>query len=305
MTLRPPHFTRRAVLTAAGTATSLLAARSAEAQFSLFDIPSLLGSTLNVLKGMSLNERDEIQMGQHYYGRFIAESGGIYRNSAAQRALRDFAEPLFRTSRRPALPWEITLLDDDTVNAWALPGGKLAVNKGVLRYAAEPDELAAVIAHEIGHAELSHVLGQMKTEAFARGVGQVGMQALSAYGGAAGGLTASVLDALEGPIFKTVTSGYSQSAEFEADAHILTVFGATGYAPQKASRIFATLLQLVPPHAKETSSLFASHPGTRQRIAKLDEKAATMQAIAIAPQSAGWPGLKATFPTREYFRRHA
>ena len=286
---------RRAFL--GGCAT--IAASPALAQFnpfggsrSGFDLGRVLSGAQDLFQGMSLGEADEIRMGEAFYGPFIDRSGGPYRNRSAQAAISQFAAPIIRTSGRPQLPWEFVLLEDDTVNAWALPGGKLAINKGLVRYCDDPAELAAVIAHEVGHAELSHALAQMKNEAFTKGMTQVGREVLTQrLSGAGGALTGAVLDALQDPIYGMITSGYSQSSEFAADAH--------------ASRFFRTLLQLIPPNASGTTSLFSSHPGTRERIVKLDEQARKGRAPAFPAAERGWAELKSIFPTRQIYRRTA
>lgn len=298
---------RRAFL--AGTAT--LAASPALAQFNPFggsrggfDLQRLLSGAQDLFQGMSLGEAEELRMGEAFYGPFIDRSGGPYRNRAAQAAIAQFALPIIRTSRRPQLPWEFVLLEDDTVNAWALPGGKLAINKGLVRYCDDPAELAAVIAHEVGHAELSHALAQMKTEAFSKGLTQVGRDVLSSrLSGAGGALTNTVLDALQEPIYGMITSGYSQSSEFAADAHVLQVFDLAGYDAAKASRFYYTLLQLIPADASATTSLFATHPGTRERIAKLEQEARKAKPPAFPAAERGWAELKSVFPTRRVYRR--
>lgn len=300
---------RRAFL--GGCAT--IAASPALAQFNPFggsrggfDLGRVLSGAQDLFQGMSLGEADEIRMGEAFYGPFIDRSGGPYRNRAVQAAITQFATPIIRTSGRPQLPWEIVLLEDDTVNAWALPGGKLAINKGLVRYCDDPAELAAVIAHEVGHAELSHALAQMKNEAFTKGMTQVGREVLTQrLSGAGGALTGAVLDALQDPIYSMITSGYSQSSELAADAHVLKVFDLAGYDPAKASRFFRTLLQLIPSDAAGTTSLFSTHPGTRERIVKLDEQARKGNAPAFPAAERGWAELKSTFPTRRIYRRTA
>jgi predicted Zn-dependent protease len=300
-------LTRRTLLGGA----AVLAATPAWAQFSLpfgsrggVDVGRILSGTVDLLQGMSLGEADEIRMGNAYFGNFVDRSGGPYRNRAAQAAISQFADPIIRTSRRPQLPWEFVLLDDDTVNAWALPGGKLGINKGLVRYCDDAAELAAVIAHEVGHAELSHALSQMKNEAFSKGLTQVGRELIqSRVSGAGGALTQAVLDALQDPIYNMITSGYSQSSELEADLHVLKVFDVAGYDPGKASRFYHTLLQLIPPDAPGTTSLFATHPGTRERIAKLEQAARRQKAPAFPAAARGWAELKSVFPTRRVYRR--
>jgi predicted Zn-dependent protease len=304
------EFGRRGFL--AGAAT--LAASPALAQFNIpfggsrggVDFGRIIGGASDLFQDMNLGEADEIRMGETFYGSFVDRSGGPYRNRAAQAAIAQFADPILRTSQRPSLPWEFVLLDDDTVNAWALPGGKLGINKGLVRYCADPAELAAVIAHEVGHAELSHALQQMRSESFTKGLTQVGREVLvSRIRGAGGALTGSVLDALRDPIYQMITSGYSQSSEFAADAHVLHVYELAGYQPAKASGFFRTLLQLIPPDAQATTSLFSTHPGTRERIARIDAAARSARPPALAASERGWAELKSAFPTRRVYRRMA
>ncbi len=299
-------LSRRALLTAAAA----LAASPALAQFNIpmgsgsVDVGKLFSGAKSLFDGFSLGEADEIKMGQAYYGGFVDRSGGPYRNRNAQAALASFADPIIKTSKRPQLPWEFVLLDDDTVNAWALPGGKLGINKGLIRYCDDPADLAAVLSHEVGHAELSHAISQMKNDSFTKGMTQVGREALNTkLSGAGGAVTNTVLDALQEPIYGMITSGYSQGSEFAADAHVLQVFETTGFAPAKASHFYGTLLQLVPPNSTGTTSLFATHPGTRERIAKLDALAKAKPAPATEAQAAGWAELKSVFPTRQVYRR--
>ncbi|MBS0359797.1 MAG: M48 family metalloprotease, partial [Proteobacteria bacterium] len=152
---------RRSILGGAAAAGAALAAGPALAQIPGLpggfpslpsgpggtDLSAIAGQVFGVLQKMQFTEADEIAMGQSYYDRFIDQSGGVYNSQMDQEALRDFAKPVFATTKRPGLPWDIVLIDNDTVNAWALPGGKVAVHKGLIRYVATPEELAAVLSH--------------------------------------------------------------------------------------------------------------------------------------------------------------
>jgi beta-barrel assembly-enhancing protease len=256
--------------------------------------------------GPKYSEKDEIQMGKSLYGPTIDQSGGAYNNPRLQKAMGDFARPLFATSSRPSLPWEITILEDNTVNAWALPGGKIAVNKGLLRYCPTDAELAAVIGHEMGHVERSHAVQEMSSESRWSSAADLGknfaMSKMSTYTSRIPGtndLTKEALDALQGPLLKLVTSGYSRENEFEADANILNTFQKSGHDPQKSYTFFETLLKLIPPDTQQTTSLYSKHPETEARIAALKEKSSTVQASDRKPADAeAFAQLKRAFPTR-------
>lgn len=280
---------RRSLL--AGLAGSVVAP-PAYAQFSL---GNLMQGAANMVGAYTAGEGDEIKLGEAYYQDYLRKSGGAHPDRNAQEALRRFAQPLLAAAERRSLPWEITLVDSQQVNAWALPGGKLAVNSALVRHAATPDELASVIAHEVGHADRGHGLSQVRNQALITTIGGLGKEALGAWlgGGALGG---QVLSALEGPLYAMILSGYSRTNEFEADAHILTVFERTGYDPAKADDFFRTLMRLHP-EGSATTSLFSTHPGTRERIDRIEQAAARIGSPSRAAQPAGWADLKALFPT--------
>jgi predicted Zn-dependent protease len=313
---------RRGLLGGLAAAGAALAATPALAQLPSFpgglpslptgpggmDLNQVAGQVFGVLQKMQFSEADEIAMGQGYYERFIDQSGGVYNSQIDQQALRDFAKPVMATTKRSGLPWEIVLIDNDTVNAWALPGGKIGVHKGLIRYVASPEELAAVISHEVGHAELSHGIQQIKNKAFAQGMTDIGKQqvvaAATRKAGQIGGLvTDTFLTAFEGPIFTMITSGYSQGLEYAADGHIVGVFDTIGYDKGHATDFYNTLLKLFPPSTKATTSLYATHPGTKDRIKRLDtaiKKDKTPLGTNVGHP--GWDQLKTSFPTRTHFR---
>jgi beta-barrel assembly-enhancing protease len=262
-----------------------------------------LNKVFDMFGAVTLDEKDEILIGNQLYGKLIDRNGGAYPNRRVQSASQRFAEDLLKTSKRPNLPWEITVVNDNTINAWALPGGKIAVNKGLLRYIADEAELAAVISHEVGHAELAHGLGMMKTERFSTGFTEVAKGALAAGLKNSGGLDNSLISMMGGVIGNMVQTGYSREYEDAADRHILKVFGETGHDPAKAANFFKTLLQVTPPNTEGTTSLFSTHPGTKERIQNIEAAARGMASPATPPRAQEFAAIKHTFPTRNRFRR--
>ncbi len=308
MTGREVMDRRRLMFTLVGTAATGVLASACQVSVGgqTIDVGAVASSAQSLFEGMSLGEEDEIRMGNQLYGQVIDKQGGRYRNRKAQSALELFAEPVIKSGKRTNLPWEVTLIDDNSVNAWVLPGGKMGINKGLLRYVANEDELAAVIAHEAGHVERAHVINEMRTRKFTEAL----TEAAPAFGGSTRSkvLTAAAIN-LMGPVLQDlIVSGYSRSNELEADANILTAFAVTGHDPKKAPDFFHTLLELIPPpkagEAEITTSLFSTHPGTQERIDALVKAAADIGPSGAKPGNSGFVDLRRSFPLRRYYLRN-
>lgn len=298
------NLTRRAMMGAVAGLSVSGVVFPARAQFSL-DLGKT-GDIGRMLKGLSLDEEDEIALGDDLFGALINTMGGVYRNSDAQKSLASIAVKLFETSARSAFSWEAVVVDNNEVNAWALPGGKIGVNKGLLRYVDSEDELAAAIAHEMGHAELSHAAKEMKKKAFYAGLSSAAQAAaVAAADSNSGRIGAGAgMESIALPMLRLVTSGYSRDLEYEADTYIVEAFQKTGYDVMRGSKFYETLLAVIPEKAKGTTSLFAGHPQTQKRLDALRE------AGAAAPHAdemfnPDFYALKEAFPTRKIYKRAA
>ncbi|WDI30167.1 M48 family metallopeptidase [Hyphococcus flavus] len=289
----------RRLMTLGLVSAGVMAPAAAHAQFRL-DLGKIV-DIVKTLESLSIDEEDEIQMGEGLYGSLINVSGGPYRNSAVQNAVARIAQPIFETSERPAFAWDIVVLDNNEVNAWSLPGGKVAVNKGLLRYVASEDELSAVLSHEMGHAELSHVKREMKKKAFYKGFSSAATTAVAQA--VDNNNVNSALGALQGPMYQLVTSGYSQDSEDEADLHIIDVFDRTGRDVAYGVGFFNTLLELVPSKSKRTTSLFSGHPETKKRIDNILEAAPAAGTGSPSAPTQEFGDVKTVFPTRQVYMR--
>ncbi len=297
--IKMPQMDRRATI--AGLAAMICGvSKPAVAQFSLD-----LGNIINVIKGLNLGEDDEIRIGQDHFGAIVDASGGAYANRSVQSAIQRFSAPIFTTTTRSRFAWEIAVIDDDEINAWALPGGKIGVNKGLVRYCNSDHELAAAISHEMGHAELSHAISEMKKKTFMSSLkGAAQQAAVSEISGDAAIIADAGLSAAGGAIMEMVTSGYSRELEFEADDHIKSVFSRTGHDVHQGANFYQTLLQTVPKKSKGTTSLFAGHPQTQKRYDALLESAAAGFGAPNTSMGRSFAQLKAPFPTRQHYLRN-
>jgi predicted Zn-dependent protease len=159
------------------------------------------------------------------------------------------------------LPYEFTVLNNTIPNAWALPGGKIAVNRGLLVQLKSESELAAVLGHEIVHAAARHSAQQMSRGMLLQG-GMLAAQVAASdsdYGNlyVAGAAVASQL----------ALQRYSRDAELEADHYGIDYLVRAGYDPQGAVSLQETFVRM---SADKDSSwfegLFASHPPSPERL---------------------------------------
>jgi predicted Zn-dependent protease len=164
----------------------------------------------------------------------------------------------------PDAQWEFVIFNDDTtVNAFALPGGKVGVYTGLIKLSASDDEIAAVIGHEIAHVTSRHGGERVSQAKLAQTIG-AGVDAYAAdkkYGQAAA--TIFGVGAQVGLL------GYSRVQETEADIVGLRFAAGAGYDPRAAAAFWRKMQ--AKSGSKETFKWLSTHPPTAERIAKLEE----------------------------------
>ena len=204
---------------------------------------------------------EEISIGERQYGPAQQSQGGpYYLDPGLQDYVRAVGNRLAANSDRN-LPYEFVVLDNPVPNAWALPGGKIAVNSGLLLELHDEAELAAVVGHEIVHAAARHSASQMSKGSLlslgAELLGIAGQQAgLGNLGGQAAQLGAGAWMAR-----------YSRDAELEADAYGMDYMARAGYDPQAAVDVQETFVKLAAGGDSDfISGLFASHPPSQARV---------------------------------------
>jgi len=109
---------------------------------------------------MLVGEAQEIAMGQEA-DKQVASTLGLYPDEALQAYVSELGKGLAAKGERPSLPWTFRVVDDPTVNAFALPGGYIYVTRGILTHLNSEAELASVLGHEIGHVTARHTASQI------------------------------------------------------------------------------------------------------------------------------------------------
>ncbi len=220
---------------------------------------------------MLVGESQEIDLGQQQYAPMRQSEGGDYAlDPGVISYVQRVGNRLAAVSDRK-LPYEFTVLNNSVPNAWALPGGKIAVNRGLLTELKSESELAAVLGHEIVHAAARHSAQQMSKGMLAQGGLLATQIALgnSAYGGLAttGAQMAS----------KLVLQKYGRDAELESDRFGMKYMKRAGYDVNGAVTLQETFVRLS--GNKESDwfeGLFASHPPSQERVQANRKQAAKL-----------------------------
>lgn len=225
----------------------------------------------------NLDESWEREVGQQMYAPMRQSQGGDY---ILDPALTDYVESVGERLAKQAsrdLPYEFHVLNDSVPNAWALPGGKIVVNRGLLTELNSEAELAAVLGHEIVHADAAHGARQQSKGMLT----QVGMMAAMIYGSSKaksemGQQIAMIVPQLGAQLISTK---YGRDAERESDLYGMRYMSAAGYNPQGAVELQETFVKLSQDRKSDwLSGLFASHPPSKERVANNRSTAKTLPA---------------------------
>lgn len=179
----------------------------------------------------TVSESEEIALGQRNDAEVVAALG-LYEDERLSALVAEVGGTVAAGSERPGLPWTFRVLDDPTVNAFALPGGYVYVTRGLLVHLQSLDELAAVLGHEIGHVTARHGVVQLRKSRVAAasvGVFRVIDPNLRHVGGIAAGTAGLAL------------LKHSRDDEHEADALGLRYVGRAGYEPAATLEVFDVL----------------------------------------------------------------
>ena len=180
---------------------------------------------------------------------------------------------LFSTRPETFGGYHFLVLDSADINAFAAPGGLILVTRGLLQCCQTEDELAAVLAHEIGHVEKTHGLRAIKT---GRLNSALTTMALEAGKNLAGNDLAEVTKAFDESINDITTtlmnSGYSRKLEFEADAAGVEILKKAGYAP---GALVAMLENMAKNWDSSRKDFAATHPPPAERIQELRKAGVT------------------------------
>ncbi|MCA8982001.1 MAG: M48 family metallopeptidase [Planctomycetes bacterium] len=264
------------------------ATRSRARRFFRWCASLVLASSLTGCGALQLyTPEDDMQLGLQAYDEIVGEeplitSGPQY--DMVQRATGRLVEAAKRMGPEftQRFEWEVRLIDNpDVVNAFCLPGGKMAVYTGILPVAQTETGLAVVMGHEIAHATERHGTERMSRAQLEELVVQAGVTA-------AGGDELHA-EAARGALQLAVNLPFSRRDELEADQVGLLYMAAAGYDPREAERFWGRMSALSGGGGSSLEAFLSTHPTDQDRIAQIRELLPEAMRLYEASEAVGNP----------------
>lgn len=200
-------------------------------------------------------DAEELQFGQAFVAQHDKKVT-VYKDPVVTNYINALGQSLVRHSKRSNLPYTFKVIDTDVINAYAVPGGFIYVNLGLIRAVQSESELAFVLGHEIGHIVGQHSMKRL-TQAY--GLELIKQIILDEDSSEVKKIIAEILAA--GLLFR-----YSRDDERESDFYGVQNVYEAGISPEGGMAFFETLHKL---RGRETSSLeklISTHPMPQERI---------------------------------------
>ncbi len=218
-----------------------------------------------------MSENTEIEKGKELHQEMLKQNQ-VYNDPELQAYVERIGQKMAAISHRPELDYVFTIIDSPDINAFALPGGFVYVNRGLLTYLNSEAQLAAVLGHEIGHVTARHAVRQ-----------QTATRSANAASIALIFVTGVDLRETTSLISGALISGYGRDMELEADSLGAEYLLKAGYDPNAMVEVIE-VLKNHEDFMKRTSNrtavayhgLFASHPRNDTRLQEAVGKAGTL-----------------------------
>ena len=211
------------------------------------------------------SDAQEVQLGKQF-SRQIEQDLKIYSDPTVTAYIDQLGQHLANHSQRQNITYHFKVVDTEVVNAFAIPGGYLYVNIGLIRAAENESELAGVIGHEIGHVVGKHGVKQMTR--------QLGLAAVAQL--ALGENQSKLKQMVAGLAANGVLMKYGRDAEREADRYAVQEMYDAGIDPEGMATFFEKLLKLQKGKPSKLEQIFSTHPPTAERIAAVRARIAQL-----------------------------
>jgi beta-barrel assembly-enhancing protease len=239
--------------------------------------------------GCSVSEDQEVELGRRNAEQVDAQLP-ILRDAIASNYVQALGASIAGTTSRADLQWQFRIIDSREINAFALPGGFIYVNRGLIERAERLDELAGALAHEVGHVVLRHSVHQIEKQTKTGVAVELGCRLTNICNSDVARAAIQVGGA-------ALFARYSRHDEAEADSEAVQLVVDAGIDPTGIPALFRRLLEERRTSPARFEVFFASHPLEEDRIVATEREIA-----AIAPSAL--QGLRQDDPSYQAFKAH-
>lgn len=229
----------------------------------------LSGTTQLISSTQEMDYQTERTIGETLSLESLQRFGTPVKNEPLQEYVTLVGSAVAATSKRSTIPYRFAVLDTPIYNAFAAPGGIIFISRAMLDLLENEAELAAVLAHEVGHVAERHAVRSIKRAQFFEGMGKLTAASMK---GDKGKKFESMIGDIQNVLFD---KGLDKEMEFEADRAAVETTLRTGYDP---AGMLSVLKKLKRVEARNTTkgSWFSTHPPLDERIARLEAQLASL-----------------------------
>src|SRR5882724_6976375 len=218
-----------------------------------------------MIQAMAFTEYDSVLMTSNVMPPDDQQTQLVIRvGTRIQKAVEDYMNQNGFSKDLKGFKWEYNLINENTINAWCMPGGKVVVYTGLLPVTQNETALAIVLGHEITHAVAGHGRERMSHQMLAQGIQVAGNVALGSNPN-----TVSIFNQVYAPASQVgVLLPYGRKHEYEADHYGLIFAAMAGYDPREAIPFWQRMTAM---GGQKPPMLLSDHPADADRIQKLQQ----------------------------------
>lgn len=229
-----------------------------------------------------ISVEEEWQLGQQL-AQDIARQVPLNNDPVVNQYINQMGQRIVATTSMANLPWNFHVVNNNEINAFAIPGGHVYIHTGLINSASNASEVAGVMAHEI-----AHVLARHSTEQISRQYG------LSVLAGLVLGQNPGMLQQLAAQIVAGgALARFSRAAEEEADTLGLQAMNEAGYNPRGMVTMFQKLMANRRGSPGAVERFFSTHPLTEDRIRATERRIQSLPQRQTITDDAGFQQVKA------------
>lgn len=222
----------------------------------------------------------DVEIGRQSVGE-VERQMPLLNDSQVDAYVNNIGRKLAANAGGPKFPYTFKVINAADINAFALPGGPIYINRGILDNARNEGEVAGVVAHEIAHVALRHGTHQA-SKAYGA---QAGLSILGGLlGGKMGGNTAQILNTVGGVGLNVLFLRFSRDMETQADIRGAQILAASGYTPADMVSFFQTLSKA---DGSKKTTFLSDHPAPPDRISRIQKEAQILNVPATPTTNVG------------------